>query len=407
MGRQSLKNLHANPHTHLRALPELARAFLGMLASATLVLAACNPTGPRSIHGGRALYNEAIAATSSEQLLLNLVRLRYRDTPVFLEVTSVSTSFTLENSLGINGQAGLNTVADDFAGASAGISFAERPTITYLPLQGEQFATRMLTPLRPRVLVLLANSGWAIDRVLLIGVQRLGPLVNAPSASGPTPSLAPQYEDFLELVRALRTLQREHELSLTLVSQGPAPGDGMGHVGGEDLLGITLPASVKDTTEYATVLELLDIDGASTNPDGSLTIVCSLRSGAVGADASGPGGPLPLVTRSLMSSMFFLSHAVAVGEQDEQAGIVTTTRTRDGERFDWNDLLVNTFRVQTSNERPTGAQTAIRHRGRWFWVDDADLTSKSTMGLMQQLFALQAGDIRGGGPILTLPLSGN
>ncbi len=384
---------------------------IALLAGLGLVLTACNVAGPRSIHGGRALYNEAIAATSSEQLLLNLVRLRYRDTPVFLEVTSVSTSFTLENSLGINGQAGLNTVADDFVGASAGISFAERPTVTYLPLQGEQFATRLLTPLRPRVLVLLANSGWAIDRVLLIGVQRLGPLVNAPSASGPTPSLAPQYRDFQRFVRALRTIQREHELSLSLVAQGPSSGVAPGEVGGEDLLGITLPDSVKDTPEYATVLDLLEIDGASTNPDGSLTIVCSLRSGAVGHGGSSPGGPLPLVTRSLMSSMFFLSHAVAVDEQDEQAGVVTTTLTKDGQRFDWNDLLVNTFRVQTSKDRPdrmgVAAQTAIRHRGRWFWVDDADLTSKSTMGLMQQLFALQAGDIRGGGPILTLPLSGN
>ena len=374
-----------------------------LLASVSLALAACNVTGPRSIHGGRSLYNEAIAATSSEQLLLNLVRLRYRDTPVFLEVTSVSTSFTFDGSLGVNGQAGLNSVADDFVGASAGVGFAERPTITYLPLQGEQFATRLLTPLRPRVLVLLANSGWAIDRVLGIGVQRLGPLVNAPSASGPTPSLAPQYQDFQRFIRALRTIQREHELSLTLVAQSETPDGGAG----EDLLGITLPASVKDTPEYATVLELLQVDGASTNPDGSLTIVCSLRSGAVGGGQSGPGGPLPLVTRSLMSSMFFLSHAVAVDADDEAAGVVTTTLTKDGEPFDWNDLLVNTFRVQTSRERPTGAQTAIRHRGRWFWVNDADLTSKSTMGLMQQLFALQAGDIQGSGPILTLPLSGN
>jgi hypothetical protein len=339
--------------------------------------------------------------------LLNLVRLRYRDTPVFLEVTSVSTSFTFDGSLGVNGQAGLNSVADDFVGASAGIGFAERPTITYLPLQGEQFATRLLTPLRPRVLVLLANSGWAIDRVLGIGVQRLGPLVNAPSASGPTPSLAPQYRDFQRFIGALRTIQREHELSLTLVAQSETPDGGAG----EDLLGITLPASVQDTPEYATVLELLGLDGAATNPDGSLTIVCSLRSGAVGHEHTGPGGPLPLVTRSLMSSMFFLSHAVAVDADDEEAGVVTTTLTTDGDPFDWNDLLVNTFRVQTSRERPdrlgVAAQTAIRHRGRWFWVADADLTSKSTMGLMQQLFALQAGDIQGSGPILTLPLSGN
>jgi hypothetical protein len=38
-------------------------------------------------------YNEAISRSSSEQILINLVRLRYREVPVFLAVGSVLTQY--------------------------------------------------------------------------------------------------------------------------------------------------------------------------------------------------------------------------------------------------------------------------------------------------------------------------
>lgn len=63
-----------------------ALALLPLLAGAGF-----HAVGPSSIESGRSLYNEAIARTSTEQLPLELVRLRYREVPILLEVTSVST----------------------------------------------------------------------------------------------------------------------------------------------------------------------------------------------------------------------------------------------------------------------------------------------------------------------------
>ena len=62
---------------------------------AAVVLAGCKSVGPRTIQGARFNYNEAIAHSWNQQLLLNLVRLRYRDTPFFLEVNSVSTQYSI------------------------------------------------------------------------------------------------------------------------------------------------------------------------------------------------------------------------------------------------------------------------------------------------------------------------
>lgn len=61
-----------------------------VIVTAIVVPAGCHATGPMSVKTGRASYNVAIQQTNNEQLLLNLVRLRYRDPPYFLEVSGLS-----------------------------------------------------------------------------------------------------------------------------------------------------------------------------------------------------------------------------------------------------------------------------------------------------------------------------
>ena len=374
-----------------------------LAGAATLLLGSCNSVGPEALRGGRSLYNEAIAATNVEQLLLNLVRLRYRDIPIFLEVTSVSTSFSLRSQLGSAWGIGLGSnEGSDSLAFSGQVQFDDKPTITYLPLQGEAFATRLLTPIKPRLLVLLANSGWAIDRILTVCVQQLGPLVNAQSASGPTPTREPRYEKFRQFAAALRRLQRNHVLSLSVVA-GDVAGDEKSDA---DLLGITVPASAIGTPDYDEAIALLGLNEGRINPDGSRTLVCSLAAG-FGLQEGQRRDQVAIVTRSLMSALFFLSQAVEVEGTHEDRGLVTVTEAASGGRFDWQKVLGGVFEVHSGSSRPSGAGPALEYQGRWFWIDEDDLTSKSTIGLVAQLFALQAGKIEGTGPVLTLPLATN
>ena len=64
--------------------------LLGLLLMAW-ILPGC--LGPRALRHSRVKYNDAIQRSADEQLLLNLVRLRYRDTPSFIELSSLSTQF--------------------------------------------------------------------------------------------------------------------------------------------------------------------------------------------------------------------------------------------------------------------------------------------------------------------------
>jgi hypothetical protein len=61
------------------------------------------------------------------------------------------------------------------------------------------------------------------------------------------------------------------------------------------------------------------------------------------------------------------------------------------------------LRVRYNHERPTDALVAIAHRGGWFWIDDRDVASKSTFGLVMLLSTLAETGPRETPPLLTIP----
>jgi len=240
----------------------MIRLRLGIGLLAVAVLAGCNTMGPRTVPGARLNYNEAIARSRDEQLLLNLVRLRYRDTPLFLDISSVTTQYNLEYAAGVSPSFGSDanygasvSGSADFAttaassvtrniaqGASAaknrgtsksqnlqfdtGVGYYERPTVLYTPLQGQEFVKHMLVPLRLEALALLSQSGWSIQRVLRLCAQEMNGLENAVTAAGPTPTVAPEWRDFDRAAGLLRELQLDHAVGLEMVRAQDAGPDG-------------------------------------------------------------------------------------------------------------------------------------------------------------------------------------
>ncbi|MHC4192227.1 MAG: hypothetical protein ACYSUB_21565 [Planctomycetota bacterium] len=144
-----------------------------------MALTGCQQAGPDSVRTARANYNIAIQQTSSEQLLLNLVRLRYRDTPYFMEVASVSTSFDFNASA--SASASLPESEGKIYGFGAGVGYTERPTITYTPLQGDQFVTQLMSPVDLDTILLLYHSGWSIERIFRVSLQSVNGDPNKPS----------------------------------------------------------------------------------------------------------------------------------------------------------------------------------------------------------------------------------
>lgn len=185
----------------------------------TLLLTAsgCASLGANAMKGERTLLNTALQQTNDEQLLINLVRFRYGDTPAFLQVSSISSQLAFD--LGVSAGAELERSESNrnlfLFGGSAGC--ATRPTLSYLPLQGNEFIQQLLTPLTTEKILLLYRSGWHMKHLFTICVQRMNELKNAPRVGGPTPGSVPEYEDFSKAVDLLRGLERKDLISIAYV----------------------------------------------------------------------------------------------------------------------------------------------------------------------------------------------
>src|ERR1700751_3207242 len=116
------------------------------LASAVLtsLVAACTSIGPGTVPHDRTDYASSIGNSWKEQTLLNGVKLRYADMPIFLEVAQVIAGYQLQSALSGsftlgNFTANLIDRLTASGGATAANTYTDRPTVIYSPLTGVDF----------------------------------------------------------------------------------------------------------------------------------------------------------------------------------------------------------------------------------------------------------------------------
>lgn len=354
------------------------------------VAGGCVSLGPAAIRWERTDYNVAIQETQNEQLLLNLVRLRYSDTPIFLELSSISSQ--LATGAGASAGAELTRLSKQppsnlwIFGVNA--QFSAQPTVTYVPLQGEKFAQQLLSPLRLEAVMLLYRSGWPLKRVLRLCVQRLNQVENAVRASGPTPERGPRYEDFARVLDLIGELNQQGYLDI--VYQTPP------EAGQPPRIVLQMAPGADRSPEAQELWRLLGLVPGRTHYPVNYPLV--------ERGAAAPLDHLEIETRSLLGVLFYLAQAVEPPEADVGAGRVTVTRTEAGVPFDWIKATGALLRVRSTSLPPTGAVVSVSHRGNWFFIEDEDLSSKATFSLLSHLLALQSGEVQRLVPLLTLPV---
>jgi hypothetical protein len=407
---------------------------LGLAAALAVgvALAGCS-IGPRVLRTNRAGYNVAAQRSAGEQLLLNIVRLKYREPLLFLQIGSISSHFNYSANASVSGSFPEGTA--DTHGASAGAGISEQPTITYTPLEGQAFANRILTETDMGTFTLLVRGGWSIDTLMRLMVQRIGPLQNYPSASEPGGGKA-SYERFLELARLWRERQRAGELRFLRLPGAPAvvaenvppeevsvstavsvdsagymlrsEEDGAFRVEKPGAPSLAVQVGYRDAAQADRADRLLGIRPERRSGDGGEVVEIVRLVAAHEYYARDPGqraaNEVPIQLRSYSDVLYYVAQGVEVPAGHEKLGLTKVYRDEAGRAVNRRQFTRDLLDVRSSALPPTGALVAVPYRGRWFYIADSDSDSKDTFALLSIVFALQSEE-RGQTPLLTLPVS--
>jgi hypothetical protein len=357
-----------------RRVPALMPVALGVC----LLLSGCDSIGPPAITRDRLDYNQSVSRSWQEQTLLNIVKLRYADMPLFMEVSSIISGYTLESTVSLSAQifeAGTDPAEGSLGGSG---KYIDRPTITFTPLTGRQFNKVFLRPISPGAVLSLVQAGWPANYVLPLSIAS----INGLNARGSTPG-DPDFYRVFDLIAELKRLGRidfridrnnDAEPDMVMVIRRPdtSPNEDDASVELTRLLGIRW-----DAGEYKVIFGELPADDSE----------------------------IAIRTRSPLEIMILLGAHVDVPDSDIASGrTVATAFDREG---DSNDQVVGRqgrlIAIRTSEEAPEDAFVSVQYRNRWFWIDDRDFASKRTFGYLMILFSLtEAGDIPNA-PQLTIP----
>ena len=169
----------------------------------------------RALRTDFADYNAILQHNQSEQMLLNIVRMHYREVPFFMKAGTLTASYDTSVSTGVD--ATLQEGEQSLVGVSGRYSFSSKPTVSYTPVEGKEFVQQLMEEISPHTFALLLRAGWSVqmlgdllvERVTLDGGELL---VGRPSS--------PSFAKFREFMHAIEKAEDADGLKVVTRADG-------------------------------------------------------------------------------------------------------------------------------------------------------------------------------------------
>lgn len=401
----------------------------------SLMLSGC--LGPTALSVTRTRYNEVYRATNDEQLLLNIVRLRYADSPIFIDLSNITSQF--EFSGRGNYSYGLDGSGPGFSNLGLGeIFLRDAPTLSYHPRSGQETAKSLLQPLSAE-LFSVVNAGANFEQFLLMTVNDMNDVPNAARSIAMIPRGPDDNFEFRRGIQLLSELEQRGAIELT-VRKLEETDDVSDPIPVESIRGSDLVTAAKENyvfrkndqermtvhkCEKNLILRVREQDRFSPEMQEFCRIFRlqpGLTTYKIKSELSGdhpernsglpdeqdidPGDTIFVNMRSMLQIGVFLSKGVCVPEEHITSGIAPMTPDGAGQLYDWTTVTQGLFQVCSSRRRPRKSEIAVKYRGYWFYIASNDVPSRACMAIFEILFAVQESDDIRGGPLLTLPIGG-
>jgi hypothetical protein len=346
------------------------------------IISGCGSIGPTTVYRDRFDYITAISESWKQQTLLNIVKLRYGDVPVFMEVGQVISGYELETTVSAGGTLGDNAwrtaggALGTFVDLGASGRYLDRPTVTYTPLTGPDFVKTMMTPFPPGAIMFLIEAGWPVDILLQVSAQAINGLQNHRGG----PNGHPADPEFLEVVRLMKQIQASGGMGVKLHREKEQDDASI-------LMFQTRRLTPEIAQDVAEVKRLLRLNPEAT--DIRITY---------GSDSQGDQ-EIALHTRSGYQVLIELASLVAVPpEHVAEHRTYGLGPTIPKETSGLSEVVV----IQSGAERPSDSFAQVKYRGHWYWVDDRDFLTKRVFTFMTVLFTLSETGQKIQQPILTI-----
>jgi hypothetical protein len=350
-----------------------------------LAMSACTNIGPEALPRDRIDYAGAIGDSWKQQTLLNIVKLRYGDFPVFLDVSQVIAGYEFNSSV----QAGVNATSGSYENPAPSFltlggsvllqgGYKDQPTVIYAPSTGSDFITRLMTPIPPSAVLFLLQAGYAADLVMGLTLDSINGINNASKRRGekgrfPDP-------EFTRLGELIREMQFAGALEVRILR----PQDGA------ETTAIIFKSGTKDPQSEAKRREIADILGLKPDPQ-----EISVYYGGY----SGRDDEISMMTRSMLQIMVELGYLADVPEQDIAEG-----RALPAYKGDLVEGIEKaTLQIKSGEAPAADAFVSVPYHGRWFWIADTDFKSKITFAAVMLLFSISDKGAKDNAPVVTVP----
>jgi hypothetical protein len=337
-------------------------------------LAGCQHLGGDSMPRDRRDYGQAINTSWKEQMLGNIVRHRYLDTPVYLDISSVVSTYSYQSqaSLGATLFPGGNESGSRTLGISGQLT--ESPTVSYTPLAGEKLANSLLRPIPPETIFAMFISGRRADFLLRATVISINGVGNVAATGPPRTAAAGR---FSRIVEALDRINAGGGVGVSI--ENASEGKNVAYITLDDGGNEEIAAQIRQ------LRELLQLDpGAS-----EYRLVFGVKR---------QPNQIALLTRSMQQMIGELAAGIDVPEIDLREGRATAPHVG---AFDVDPPLMH---IASGDVAPEDAYVKVRYRDRWFWVDDRDIASKRMFVFMLLFWSMASTGTQPHVPVLTLPL---
>ncbi|PPC89977.1 MAG: hypothetical protein CTY34_09510 [Methylobacter sp.] len=373
----------------------------------------CGCVSPIALDKAVIEYDKTTANLVSKQLLLNIARAHQQQPIHFTGVSNIAATFNFQLNAGatpaLTGNNGA-LLAPLFGG-----SIAENPTITIVPIEGEEFTRRLLTPIYESKLTMLLRQGTDVDLILRLLAAELRLSEKHTEVYANNPGDMAGYSLFRQAVLHLSAIQDQGQLyaePMIFETTLELPAES---VGPEQLANLQKDYEIEYSSERKSVklvknqigrIVITNYDPASlTNQDrkrlhdeanerADNDVLVDIRSGFEGGE-----WPLHGVfrLRSFHNVLNFIGQSLDRSKEFPVQKHFKTPAVRENPD--------SSLGIMVTAWEPEDSELSVRHNGQYYWLkpETGYQWNREGFRLLYQVFQMTVSELgTKGAPVITI-----